>query len=265
MKIFIDSALISEIKEGFSYGVVDGVTTNPSLIKKAAETIGNISMKDYINEIFKVANGTPVSIEVTETSYEGMVTQAKKIQKMFGKPGNNVVIKIPVNTAIDATPNSDALQTIKEIKKLGMKINCTLIFTPEQALLAAKAGADYVSPFAGRVDDMLRTKAGMKFGKEDYYPAGGMSDMEDNGIKSGVDLVLQIRKILDNYGLKSEIIASSIRNARQARECALAGADIATIPLYAIKQMLIHDKTQEGMRSFIKDIVPNYKKMIDEG
>jgi len=152
----------------------------------------------------------------------------------------------------------------KQLSKEKIPINCTLIFTPEQALLAAKAGASYVSPFAGRVDDYIRSNNKMKFDKSDYYPAEGIEKknevLHDNGIVSGVDLVAQCVEILKDY--KTEVLAASTRNPRQVRECALVGADIATLPFGVIHEMNKHFKSEEGMQQFTKDIVIEYMELL---
>jgi len=272
MKIFIDSAKLDEIEYAYSVGVLDGVTTNPSLIKKAVEDLKSkgekIDMQEYIKKILETARGTPVSLEVTETSYEKMVEQGKQLYKMFNPIAKNVYIKIPVNTSFDETPSLDGIKAIKTLSDEGIPINCTLIFTPEQALLAAKAGAKFVSPFAGRIDDLIRSNNEIKFEKAGYFPADGMEKeeeiLEDNGVVSGIDLVEQIVVMFRQKGIECEVLAASVRNARQARESALVGADIATLPLYVIKEMLVHVKTQEGMKNFTKDIVPEYVDMIKD-
>jgi transaldolase len=162
MKIFIDSADISEIKEAISYGIIDGVTTNPSLIKKAIDkkkkSKKDIDMNSYIKEIIKVSKGKPVSLEVVGTTYEEMIHEGQTLFKKFNKVAKNVYIKIPVNPCVEenCSKSSDGILAIKTLTKQGIPINCTLIFTPEQALLAAKAGAKFVSPFVGRVDDYIR-------------------------------------------------------------------------------------------------------------
>ncbi|MFQ5531885.1 MAG: transaldolase family protein, partial [Candidatus Nanoarchaeia archaeon] len=184
--------------------------------------------------------------------------------------GNNVYIKIPVNPCVenDETCNvsSDGIKAIKELTKSKIPINCTLIFTPEQALLASKAGAKFVSPFMGREDDYIRELARIKFKKEDYFPQKGFRKgnkiLSDNGIISGVDLVKKCVEIFRKNNIKTEVLAASIRSTRQFRESAEVGADIATVPFKVIKALLSHHKTQEGMKNFIKDIVPEYKKVI---
>src|SRR3989344_1903603 len=268
MKIFIDSADIDEIEYAYSSGVIDGVTTNPSLIKKAAEKRkqkdNKIDMSKYINRILKTAKGTPVSIEVTEFKYNGMVEQGKKLFKMFNPVAKNVYIKIPVNPSFEGEQGKEfeGIRAIKTLSQAGIPVNCTLIFTPEQALLAAKAGARFVSPFAGRIDDYIRKSNSIAFDKSDYFPAMGWqaknSVLQDNGIVSGIDLVAQIAEIFRRHNIKAEVLAASLRNTRQVREAALAGAHIATLPFEVIKDLLSHYKTQEGMKSFTADIIPEY-------
>jgi len=299
MKIFLDTAEIEEIKFAASLGVIDGVTTNPSLIKQAVDKRGgSINMEEYIKEILRTSPG-PVSLEVISVSYEKMVEEAKLLYEKFAGYGK-VVIKIPVCPSLDGESNIyDGLKAIKTLSGFGIPVNATLVMTPEQALLAAKAGAAYVSPFAGRIDDYLRDRLGMKRGKdynkEDYYDFELMGMLEteklsrvissleldsldkayldervrstatlanDNGIYSGVDLVRSILQIFSNYGFKTEVIASSMRNARQVREVAELGVHIATIPLYVLKEMLLHYKTIEGINAFVKDIVEPYRKIF---
>lgn len=272
MKIFLDSADIDEIREAYSYGIIDGMTTNPSLIRKAVdvrlERGEKTDMKKYITEILKIAKGTPVSLEVTETSYERMLHQAKKLYKIFNPVAKNVVIKIPVNTAFSEEDQRqfDGLRTIKELSKLKIPVNATLIFTPEQALLAAKAGAKYVSPFVGRIDDSIREENKMKFDKHDYFPAEGLEKAkypDDNGIYSGIDLLDECIELMDMYDLETEVLAASIRNTRQVREAALVGSDIATLPFNVIKELVKHPKTFEGMQKFTKDIVLEYMELMN--
>jgi len=268
MKIFIDSAKVSEIEEAFSSGFLDGVTTNPSLLKQAVEELKakgeGIDLAQYIERILTVVEGTPVSLEVTECTYQKMVEQARRIYERFNPIANNVYIKIPINPLFEGAEAGefDGLKAIKELSAEGIPVNCTLIFTPEQALLAAKAGAAFVSPFAGRVDDYIRSQNGIRFNKSEYFPAQGIwreeQVLEDNGIVSGIDLVEQIVEIFLRYEVSAEVLAASLRNARQVREAALAGADIATLPLYVIKDLVSHYKTREGMENFIADVLPEY-------
>jgi transaldolase len=271
MKIFIDSANIDEIKEAISWDIVDGVTTNPSLIKKAVEYFKNqgisFTMEEYIEKLLKVAGiGHPVSLEVIGNTEDDMLGEAETLFAKFNNISNNVIIKIPVNPEIEenGTKHFDGLKVIKKLKEKNIPVNCTLIMSSNQALLAAKAGAKYVSPFAGRIDDFLRKKIGMIFEKEDYYPEEGLivddKVLNDEGIVSGVDLVASIKEILDNFDFDTEIIAASVRNARQVRELAEVGVHIATIPFSVIKEMVKHPKTFEGMINFMKDTIPEYRE-----
>jgi transaldolase len=199
-----------------------------------------------------------------------MIKQGKQLYKMFNPIADNVNIKIPVNPSFpnETGKDFDGIQAVKTLSKAGIPVNCTLIFTPEQALLAAKAGATYVSPFAGRIDDYIRANNKIPFKKTDYFPAEGWEKnkeiLEDNGIVSGIDLVAQIVDLFSIYNIKTEVIAASIRNTRQAREAALAGADIATLPYGVVLDLLVHYKTQEGMKKFTDDIVPEYADVTRE-
>jgi len=274
IKIFIDSSKLGEISQAYDYGLLDGVTTNPSLIRAAVDEEkikgGSIDIEDYIKEILLLTRGLPVSLEVIGTDSEKMIDEGRRIYKLFNPIAGNVYVKIPVNPSTErkSSNNFDGLKAIRTLSGEGIPINCTLIFTPEQALMAAKAGASLVSPFAGRIDDLIRSENNLEFKKTDYFPAYGEEKdggiLEDNGIISGIDLVSQIREIFDNYGIsETKVLAASIRNARQAREAALAGADIATLPVSVIEELLIHPKTIEGMKGFIKDIVPEYRDLLN--
>jgi transaldolase len=272
MKIFIDSALINEIQQAYDYGICDGVTTNPSLLKKAVEQQKrkgeSITLEAYIKKILKTAEGTPVSLEVTAYTADEMIAQGRKLYKKFNPVADNVYIKIPINPSFEGETGKDfdGIKAIKTLSSEDIPVNCTLIFTPEQALLAAKAGAAIVSPFAGRIDDYIRTKHAISFEKIDYFPAEGWELdgelIEDQGILSGIDLVDQIITVFENYEVETEVLAASIRNVRQAREAALIGADIATLPFSVIGSLLAHYKTQEGMRKFTDDIVEEYADLI---
>jgi transaldolase len=296
MKIFIDTADIDEIKESCSWGIVDGATTNPSLIKQAVDKrLGRVSMEDYIKEILKTVPG-PVSLEVIALSAEEMVEQARLLYEKFS-PYGEVVIKIPVNPSMGLEENDfDGLKAVKKLSGEGIPTNVTLVMTPEQALLAAKAGATYVSPFAGRVDDYIRSRLGIGFKKEDYFHyellnkiaeekfrmtvrgrAESVSELymnepvrrfftvsRDNGILSGVDLVRSILTIFRNYGFKTQVIASSMRNARQVREVAELGVHVATLPFYVIREMIQHPKTLEGIKKFTEDVVSSYRQIFRE-
>jgi transaldolase len=205
-----------------------------------------------------------------------MVKQGKMLYKKFS-PYGNVAIKIPVNPSLQENDSLqfDGLKAIRQLSNEGIPVNATLIMAPEQALLAAKAGAAYASPFAGRIDDYIRIKMGLKlgtdFGKDSYFDAKparkdyetkNMELRQDNGVWSGVDLVARILRIYQNYGFKTEVIAASIRNPRQAREVAELGVHIATLPFEVIQGMVTHVKTVEGMRSFTADIVPPYRELF---
>ncbi len=298
MKIFVDTAKIEEIKEAESWGILDGVTTNPSLIKKAVESAGEgVSLEEYIKDILRTVDG-PVSLEVISTTMEGMITEAEVLYDKFNGINNNVVIKVPVNTSME--PGDDDFAGIKATKVLsekGIPVNSTLIMTPNQALMAAKAGADYVSPFVGRIDDHIRNRIGLKGGvdypKGTYYPEElavrvwekkletaiheqkiddivyrdhnimRMFDWaNDDGFFSGVDMLWSIKQIYDRYGFDTEIIAASIRTDRQVRQCAEMGVDIATIPFPVIENMMTHIKTSQGMKAFCDDVIPEYKAIL---
>jgi len=295
MKIFIDTAELEEIKQACSWGIVDGATTNPSLIKSAVDKRGGkVTMEEYIEEILKVVPG-PVSLEVIALEANEMVEQARLLHGKFS-PYGEVVVKIPVNPSMgDDGLDFDGLKAIKQLSKEGIPTNCTLVMTPEQALLAAKAGATYVSPFAGRIDDYIRVKMGVSFKKGDYFDfellkrtrerkldesfeslnsvlevyqskeVRSLAELgQDNGVLSGVDLVAKIIRIYRSYGYKTQVIAASMRNARQVREVAELGADIATLPFEVIKEMMRHQKTIEGIRNFTADIVPPYEKIFKQ-
>jgi transaldolase len=270
MKIFIDSASLTEIEESYACGLIDGVTTNPSLIKKAVDIRKaqgeDIDMVGYIKKVLATAQGTPVSLEVTGIIYEDMVTEAKILYEMFNPVANNVAIKIPIKPSNEKDRGYDGVKAIRSLSQKGIPVNCTLIFTPEQALMAAKAGATYVSPFAGRIDDYIRKLNNISFKKTDYYPECGKNRdgvlLHDNGIVSGIDLVKKIKAIFTFYNIHTEVLAASIRNVRQAREAALAGADIATLPYDVISDLLFHFKTMEGIQGFIQDTIPEYRNIM---
>lgn len=299
MKIFIDTAELDEIKQAISWGIVDGATTNPSLIKQAVDKRhGKVSMEEYVKEIVKIVPG-PVSLEVLGGTAKEMVRQGKILYKTFGAYGE-VAIKIPVNPSMQQNDGLefDGLKAIRQLNTEGIPINVTLIMTPEQALLAAKAGAAYASPFAGRIDDYIRTRMGMKrgvnFDKDSYFDfeltrriaerkidesidssdsmleaysneqvQRLLATSRDNGVLSGVELVAKILKIYRCYGFRTEVIAASIRNPRQAREVAELGVHIATLPFDVIRGMVSHHKTVEGMKSFTADIVPQYRDLFE--
>ncbi len=278
MQIFIDTADIAEIKEAISWGIVDGVTTNPSLLKKSFGKYkgDRFSFKEYIEKILNLAGpGCPVSLEVIGVTEEAILHEAHYLFETFNTIAGNVVIKVPINPRVPSGENDiyDGLKALKRLHEEGIPTNCTLVMSPEQALLAAKAGANYISPFAGRIDDDLRKRTDMTFDKTDYFPAEGITDsgepaalgqqaVSDKGILSGVDLCRSVMDIIAAYDLDSLVIAASVRNARQARELAEIGADIATIPFPVIQDMLCHHKSEEGMAAFLGDVVPEYRTMF---
>ncbi|SFD03692.1 fructose-6-phosphate aldolase [Tropicimonas isoalkanivorans] len=208
MKFFVDTAIIDDIKELNDYGLLDGVTTNPSLIAKSGR-----DFKEVIAEICGVVDG-PVSAEVAAMDYDGMVAEADHLSKI----AKNVVIKLPLTL--------DGLKTCRYLTDKGIDTNVTLCFSPNQALLAAKAGATYISPFLGRLDDLSL---------------------------DGMELIRDIRVIYDNYAFDTQILAASIRSANHVKEAALAGADVATIPPAVIKSLAKHVLTDKGLDQFAKD------------
>jgi len=208
MKFFIDTANIEEIKKGVEMGMVDGVTTNPSLVAKVDKPFVEI-----LKEICQIVEG-PVSAEVVSLDADGMVTEAKELAKI----GSNIVIKVPMIV--------EGLKAVKRLTAEGIKTNVTLIFSSSQALLAAKAGASFVSPFVGRLDDISL---------------------------QGMDLVADIMTVYQNYGYESEVIVASVRSPLHVMDAALIGADIATIPLKVIEQLAKHPLTDRGMEQFLAD------------
>lgn len=213
MKLFIDTADLNEIKEIASWGILDGVTTNPTLLAKSGR-----SFQDVIDEIFDLVDG-PISLEVLSEKAPDMVTEAKQIvSKVPQKYRNNVAIKIPM------TP--EGLKAVKALCREGIKTNVTLIFSANQALLAAKAGATFVSPFIGRLDD--------------------------NG-QEGMRVIQEIMEIFCNYDIATEVIVASIRHPIHVIDAARLGADIATVPPEVIRKMVKHPLTDAGIKSFLKD------------
>lgn len=210
MKFFIDTANVEDIKKANDMGVICGVTTNPSLIAKEGRVF-----EEVIAEIASIVDG-PISGEVraTITDAESMIREGREIAKIH----KNMVVKIPMTV--------EGLKAVKVLSSEGIKTNVTLIFTANQALLAARAGASYVSPFLGRLDD-ISTK--------------------------GIDLVAEIAEMFDVAGIETEIIAASVRNPIHVTECALAGADIATVPYKVIEQMTHHPLTDAGIEKFKQD------------
>lgn len=213
MKIFIDTAIVEEIKEASQYGVISGVTTNPSLLAKS-----NRLLNDVIQDILKLVDG-PISAEVTESDYMTMYNQAHQIVEMTNN-NPNITIKLPMTI--------DGIKTCKMLSNEGIKTNVTLIFSVSQALLAMEAGATFISPFMGRIDD--------------YLP---------NEVNPGAKLIEEINKVKNMYGYKSKIIAASIRNVKHVEQACLAGADIATIPFKVIKNMYEHELTTRGLKIFL--------------
>ena len=213
MKLFIDTADLNEIKELASWGILDGVTTNPTLLAKSGR-----SFQEVIDEIFDLVDG-PISLEVLSEKADDMIKEAKQIiSKTPQKYRKNVAIKIPM------TP--EGLKAVKALSKEGIKTNVTLIFSANQALLAAKAGATFVSPFIGRLDD--------------------------NG-QEGMQLIEEIMDIFCNYDIETEVIVASIRHPIHVIEAARLGADIATVPPDVIRKMAKHPLTDTGIQSFLND------------
>jgi transaldolase len=208
MKIFIDSADLSEIRDAAAMGVVDGVTTNPTLIAKTGRPL-----RDVIADICEIVDG-PISAEVISTDYEGIVREGRELAKMH----KNIVVKVPLI--------AEGLKAVRTFSSEGIKTNVTLCFSPTQALLTAKAGATYVSPFIGRLDDVAT---------------------------DGMDLIQQIVTIYQNYGLKTEVLAASIRHPVHVVQSALIGAHVATIPHKVILQLLQHPLTSSGLAQFLAD------------
>jgi transaldolase len=208
MKFFVDTADLKEIEELNDLGLVDGVTTNPSLIMKSGGKI-----LDVTKQICDIVKG-PVSAEVTATDYDGMMKQAKVLAGI----AENIAIKVPLTM--------DGLKACRALRAQGRMVNVTLCFSATQALLAAKAGATFISPFVGRVDDMA---------------------------DDGMEIVSEIRTIYDNYDFKTEILAASIRTVNHVKQAALIGADVATVPAKILKALYQHPLTDKGLESFLAD------------
>ena len=209
MKFFIDTANLDEIKEAVELGLIDGVTTNPSLVAKE----GDVDFKKHIAKICKLVKGD-VSAEVTALDTAGMLKEGRELAKI----AKNVVIKLPLTW--------DGLKACKKLSDEGVKTNVTLCFAANQALLAAKAGATYISPFIGRLDDIHL---------------------------NGMELISEIRTIYDNYDFKTEILAASIRSVNHVKEAALIGADVVTVPAATIKALVNHPLTDKGLAAFVAD------------
>ncbi len=208
MKFFIDTANVEEIKQGLEMGMVDGVTTNPSLVAKESRPFHEI-----LKEICELVDG-PVSAEVVSLEAEGMMKEARELASM----SDNIVVKVPMIV--------EGLKVVKQLTAEGIKTNVTLVFSTAQALLAAKAGATFVSPFVGRLDDISF---------------------------QGMDLIGDIMTVYRNYGYQSEVIVASVRSPMHIMDAALMGADIATIPLKVISQLAKHPLTDIGMKQFLAD------------
>jgi len=211
MELYIDTANLDEIKQAHDMGVLDGVTTNPSLIAKE-----KVPYAKRLAEICEVVKG-PVSAEVIATEYNEMLKEGRQNAKI----APNIVVKLPSTV--------DGLRACKALADEGTRVNMTLCFQPLQALFVAKAGAFLVSPFIGRLDDIA---------------------------EDGMDLIHKIRQIYDNYGFKTKLLAASIRHPKHMVECALAGADVATVPFSVIKDLMKHPLTDSGLKKFVED----YKK-----
>jgi len=208
MEFFIDTADVAQIRKYYSLGVVDGVTTNPTLIAKCGRRF-----EDVVKEITEVVKG-PISVEAISTTANELVAEAKKLSAF----GEHIVVKIPMT--------AEGLKAVKVLNKIGIKTNVTLVFSSNQALLAAKAGATYISVFVGRLDDRGQ---------------------------DGMEVIGEVMQILDNYDLPSKLIVASIRHPRHVTDSALLGAHIATIPPDIIEKMLSHPLTDDGLRIFARD------------
>ena len=220
MKFFIDTANLDEIKEAQALGVLDGVTTNPSLMAKDNVTGHDNIIKRYI-DICEIVDGD-VSAEVISTDFEGIISEGENLASLHPQ----IIVKVPMI--------KDGVKALKYFSDKGIKTNCTLVFSAGQALLAAKAGANYVSPFIGRIDDASN---------------------------DGLELVAQIRHIYDNYGYETQLLAASIRHTMHIIKCAELGADVATCPLKAILALLNHPLTDIGLAQFIADFKKGNKKV----
>ena len=208
MKFFLDSANLTEIREAASWGVLDGITTNPSLVSKEGR-----DFKELIREICSIVNG-PVSAEVVATTKDGMVQEGEALSKIH----KNVVVKIPLII--------EGLKAVKVLTEKGIKTNVTLCFSANQALLAAKAGATYISPFIGRLDDISQ---------------------------EGMALIRDIKMIYTNYGFKTQILTASVRNPVHVLDAAKAGSDVATVPFKVLEQIVKHPLTDIGLKHFLDD------------
>jgi transaldolase len=212
MKFFIDTANLEQITEAQNLGILDGVTTNPSLMAKEGIT-GDSNIISHYKKICEIVDGD-VSAEVISTEFDGMVEEGSRLSKI----SNQIVVKIPMT--------KNGVKALKYFSNNNIKTNCTLIFSPGQALLAAKAGANYVSPFIGRLDDIS---------------------------SDGLSLISEIRQIFDNYNFKTEILSASIRHNMHIIDCAKIGSDVVTAPLSSIVGLLSHPLTDSGLKKFLDD------------
>ena len=212
MKFFIDTANLEQITEAQNLGILDGVTTNPSLMAKEGIT-GDSNIISHYKKICEIVDGD-VSAEVISTEFDGMVEEGNRLSKI----SNQIVVKIPMT--------KNGVKALKYFSNINIKTNCTLIFSPGQALLAAKAGANYVSPFIGRLDDIS---------------------------SDGLSLISEIRQIFDNYNFKTEILSASIRHNMHIIDCAKIGSDVVTAPLSSIVGLLNHPLTDSGLKKFLDD------------
>ncbi|MBN1156566.1 fructose-6-phosphate aldolase [Candidatus Woesearchaeota archaeon] len=208
MKIFADTAIVDEIKKCVSWGLCDGVTTNPSLIMKSGR-----KFEEVVTEITQIVDG-PISAEVVSLDAEGMIKEARPLSKIH----KNIVIKIPMTL--------EGIKAVKVLEKEGIRCNVTLVFSANQALLAAKAGASYVSPFVGRLDDIGQ---------------------------DGMQLIEEIMAVFSNYGFKTEVIVASVRHPIHVKQAAMLGAHICTIPFKVIEQLSKHSLTDMGIKKFLDD------------
>jgi len=209
MKLFIDSANLEEIRTSVSWGIVDGATTNPSLVAKEE----GVKFEALAKEICGMVPG-PVSLEVVSLESKGMIEEGKKLSRV----AENVVVKVPMTV--------EGIKAVKELEKSGIKTNVTLVFSVNQAMLAAKVGASYISPFIGRLDDIGH---------------------------SGADLLAEIKTMLDNYGYKSQIIVASVRHSDHVKQAELIGCHIATVPFKVLEKLYQHALTDKGIEAFLSD------------